>query len=46
VGILLNISQHAHGSLNLGILKLFRPGGKESRKLRVAQAGRMASRVG
>ena len=45
VGILLNISQHANGSLNLGILKLFAGSGKEPRKLRVAQAGRMASRA-
>lgn len=47
VGILLNISQHANGSLNLGVLKCFAAGsGKEPGKLRVAQAGRMASRVG
>ena len=46
VGILLNISQHANGSLSLGVMKLFAGNGKESRKLRVVQAGRMASRVG
>lgn len=48
VGILLNISQHASGSLNLGLLKLFtaRNGKASPGKLRAAQPGRMASRVG
>lgn len=45
-GILLNISQHANGSLFPAVLKLFAGSGKEPRKLRVAQAGRMASRAG
>jgi cell division protein FtsW len=47
VGILLNISQHASGSLNPGLLTSLAGGGKrEQGKLRVAQPGRMASRVG
>jgi cell division protein FtsW len=47
VGILLNISQHASGSLSLGLLKSLAAGsGRQPGKLRVAQPGRMASRVG
>ncbi len=46
VGILLNISQHATGSLNLGILKALTANSKEPGKLRVARTGRMAPRVG
>jgi len=47
VGILLNISQHASGSLTLGLLKSFAAGSSKSPgKLRVAQPGRMASRLG
>jgi len=47
VGILLNISQHATGSLNLGLLKSFGARSeKGAGKLRVAPPGRMASRVG
>ncbi|HEV2828969.1 MAG TPA: putative lipid II flippase FtsW [Pyrinomonadaceae bacterium] len=44
VGVLLNISQHATGSLGMGLLReaSARPE-EESRKLRVAPAGRMAS---
>jgi cell division protein FtsW len=44
VGVLLNISQHATGSLSMGLLReaSARPE-KESRRLRVAPAGRMAS---
>jgi cell division protein FtsW len=44
VGVLLNISQHATGSLSMGLLRAAsaRPE-KESRKLRVAPARRMAS---
>lgn len=47
VGILLNISQHANGSLGLGLLKLL--GARSQKgpgKLRLAQPGRMASRAG
>lgn len=44
VGILLNISQHSTGSVGLGLLKsIAASNGKESRKLRVAPARRMAS---
>jgi len=46
VGILLNISQHATGSVNLGVLKALTANSKEPGKLRVARAGRMAPRVG
>ena len=46
VGILLNISQHATGSVNLGILKALTANNKEPGKLRVARTGRMAPRVG
>lgn len=46
VGILLNISQHATGSLNLGVLKALTANSKEPGKLRVARTGRMAPRVG
>jgi len=47
VGILLNISQHANGSLNFGLLKSFAArGDKGAGNLRVARPGRMASRVG
>ncbi|MBC8031187.1 MAG: putative lipid II flippase FtsW [Pyrinomonadaceae bacterium] len=47
VGILLNISQHASGSLSLGLLKSFTARSRKGPgKLRVAQPGRMASRVG
>jgi len=44
VGVLLNISQHATGSLSMGLLResSAKPE-KESRKLRVAPARRMAS---
>jgi cell division protein FtsW len=44
VGVLLNISQHSTGSLSMGLLReaSARPE-KESRKRRVAPAGRMAS---
>jgi len=44
VGVLLNISQHATGSLSMGLLResSMKPE-KESRKLRVAPARRMAS---
>ena len=44
VGVLLNISQHATGSLDLGVLRAAttKPE-KETRKLRVAPARRMAS---
>jgi cell division protein FtsW len=43
-GILLNISQHATGSANLGLLKLLAGGSsRELRKLRVAPARRIAS---
>jgi len=44
VGVLLNISQHATGSLSVGLLResSMKPE-KESRKLRVAPARRMAS---
>jgi cell division protein FtsW len=46
VGILLNISQHASGSLDLGLLKALAAGGKrEQGKMRAAQPGRMAPRV-
>jgi cell division protein FtsW len=47
VGILLNISQHATGSINLGLLRSIAGGsGREPRKLRVAQPRRIASRFG
>lgn len=47
VGILLNISQHANGSLSLGLLKSFGVRSENGPgKMRVAQPGRMASRVG
>jgi cell division protein FtsW (lipid II flippase) len=44
VGVLLNISQHATGSLDLGVLRAAtaKPE-KETRKLQVAPARRMAS---
>jgi cell division protein FtsW len=46
VGILLNISQHASGSLDLGLLRALAVGGKrEQGKMRAAQPGRMAPRV-
>lgn len=46
-GILLNISQHASGTLGSGLLTVFGARSqKASGKLRVAQPGRMASRVG
>jgi cell division protein FtsW len=43
VGILLNISQHAKGSIDFGQLKSMKAGRSESRKLRNAPARRMAS---
>jgi len=44
VGILLNISQHATGSINLGVLKSVMGGaGGDKKKLRTAPASRMAS---
>jgi cell division protein FtsW len=43
VGVLLNISQHATGSLSMGLFQKSAKPQKESRKLRVAPAGRMAS---
>ena len=47
VGILLNISQHATGSTGLGLLNMFwTRSQKAPGKMRVAQPGRMASRVG
>ena len=46
VGILLNISQHATGSVHLGVLKALTTNSKEPGKLRVARAGRMAPRAG
>lgn len=47
VGILLNISQHSTGSINLGLLRSVAGGsGREPRKLRVAQPRRIASRFG
>ena len=47
VGILLNISQHASGSLSMGLLRSLVAGSnKSSGKMRVAQPGRMASRLG
>lgn len=47
VGILLNISQHTTGSLDLAKVKSVAAGnGKESKKLRAAPARRVASRFG
>lgn len=47
VGILLNISQHTTGSLDLANVKSVASGnGKESKKLRAAPARRVASRFG
>jgi cell division protein FtsW len=47
VGILLNISQHSTGSINLGLLRsIAGNSGREPRKLRVAQPRRIASRFG
>jgi cell division protein FtsW len=47
VGILLNISQHSTGSINLGLLRSIAvSSGREPRKLRVAQPRRIASRFG
>jgi cell division protein FtsW len=43
VGILLNISQHATGSVNLGVLKSMAAGAGGDRKLRPAPARRMVS---
>lgn len=44
VGILLNISQHATGSINLGVLKSVMGGASgDNKKLRTAPARRMAS---
>ncbi len=43
VGILLNISQHATGSINLGVLKSVPAAGSGDKKLRTAPARRMAS---
>jgi cell division protein FtsW len=47
VGILLNISQHSTGSINLGLLRSIAvSSGREPGKLRVAQPSRIASRFG
>jgi cell division protein FtsW len=43
VGILLNISQHATGSVNLGVLKPTTARASENKKLRTAPARRMVS---
>jgi len=43
VGILLNISQHATGSINPGVLKAVAAGACRDKKLRAAPARRMAS---
>jgi hypothetical protein len=43
VGILLNISQHATGSINPGVLKAVAAGACRDRNLRAAPARRMAS---
>jgi cell division protein FtsW len=43
VGILLNISQHATGSVNLGVLKSTTARASENKKLRTAPARRMVS---
>jgi cell division protein FtsW len=43
VGILLNISQHATGSINLGVLKSVAIGSSGEKKLRTVPARRMAS---
>lgn len=43
VGILLNISQHATGSVNSGVLKNLMAGWREEKKLRPAPARRVAS---
>src|SRR5687768_8688427 len=43
VGIVLNISQHATGSVDLGVLKSVTTGSEKEKKLRPAPARRMAS---
>src|SRR5687768_554285 len=43
VGIVLNISQHATGSVDLGVLKSVPTGSEKEKKLRPAPARRMAS---